>query len=74
MRTRKRSDNSERTEGELLLEISHKLDILIGMTAIQGKEPKAQIKILTKLGLSSREIGGLLNIHPDSVRHSRSKS
>jgi hypothetical protein len=61
------------TEMDLLREISHKLDVLTGTMAIQGKEPAAQIRILTRLGLSSPEIGALLNMHPDSVRRARTK-
>lgn len=64
----------EPTEKELLREISGKLDRLAGMIAIQGKEFDSQVRILTKLGLSSFEIGALLDRHPDYVRGVRSKS
>lgn len=59
------------TELDLLREISHKLDVLAGIIAAQGKQPSAQIEILTRAGLTSPEIGALLNMHADSVRRLR---
>lgn len=68
-----RKVSSEKTEKDLLQEISAKLDRLTGVTAIQGKGLDAQIKILTALGLSSFEIGAILDKHPDYIREVRSK-
>ncbi len=62
-----------KTERDLLEEISRKLDRLIALQAIQGKDLDTQIDILTRVGLTSSEIGPLLGQHPDSVRRRRSK-
>ena len=64
---------AEMTEKDLLAEISRKLDRLIGIIAIQGKDVSTQIKILTDLGLPSTEIGPLLGIRPGSVRARRAR-
>ena len=63
--------SQQQTEVELLREISHKLDMLMGAIAIQGKEPRTQVSILTKLGLSGPEIGALIDKNPDAVRQLR---
>ena len=70
---RTRSGKAALTELDLLREISHKLDVLAGMIAAQGKEPAVQIRILTRVGVPSSEIGALLNMRADSVRHSRTR-
>jgi hypothetical protein len=62
-----------KSEREFLAEISRKIDRLIGVLSIQGKDVDAQIDILTKLGFKSREIGPLVGQHPDSVRRARSR-
>ena len=64
---------ANRTERELLQEISLKLDRLAGLLAIQGKDLVVQVRILSKLGLPSPEIGGLLNVNADYVRQLRTK-
>ena len=71
---KKAKAGQNQTEQDLLLrEISHKLDVLIGTMAVQGKESATQIRILTKLGLTSKEIGALLNLHADYVRRARTR-
>ena len=50
----------EKSEKELLEEISSKLDKLIGISAIQGKEKDDQIRILKKLGFQAAEIEKLV--------------
>lgn len=62
-----------KSETELLQEISHKLDTLIGTLAIQGKEPREQVGILTKLGLTGPEIGTLIGKTANAVRLLRLK-
>lgn len=76
MATRKRPSgraSGELSEKEILLDISHKLDVLTGIIAIQGKGLGDQIRTLTGLGLSSSEIGLLVAKHPDYVRSVRSR-
>ena len=46
----------------LLSEISGKLDKIIGILAIQGKDEDAQIRILKKLGFQAVEIEKLLGV------------
>ena len=55
------SENKKTTE-ELLEEISKKLDKIISILAIQGKDEDTQIRILKKLGYNSIEIEKLLGI------------
>lgn len=64
---------AEKTERDLLEEISLKLDRLAGLLAIQGKDLVAQVRILSKAGLPSREIGALLNLNADYIRRLRTK-
>lgn len=64
---------ADKSEKELLEEISGKLDRLIALQATQGQDHDTRIKILTKMGLSSREIGLLLGQRADSVRHRRTR-
>jgi len=52
----------EKTEKDLLAEISQKLDKIIALLAIQGKDENTQIRILKKLGFDAEEIGKLLGI------------
>ena len=52
-----------KSEKELLEEISGKLDKIIGVLAIQGKEEDTQIRILKKLGFQPEEVGKLLGIN-----------
>lgn len=68
-----RGASQQQTEVELLHEISHKLDMLMGSIAIQNKDARTQVRILTKLGLSGPEIGALLDKNPDAVRQLRAR-
>ena len=69
----KKQKQIELTEKDLLWQISRKLDVLAGVIGIQGKDTRTQVTILTRLGLSSPEIGALLNLRAESVRRLRSK-
>lgn len=62
-----------KTELELLREIKGRLDRILGVLAVQGKDRASQVKILTGLGLSSQEIGELVGIRAESVRRMRSR-
>lgn len=53
-------------------EILDKLDKIIGLLAIQGKEKKDQIKILDSLGFTSKFISALTNIPEGTVGRIRS--
>ena len=64
--------NKEKSEKELLEEISKKLDKLIGILAIQGKDKDEQIKILKKLKFTSEETGNLLGLTDTAVRMRKS--
>jgi len=52
----------KKSSEELLEEISEKLDKIVALIAIQGKEEDAQIRILKKLGMKSEEVGDLLGV------------
>jgi len=62
----------EKSEKELLEEISGKLDKLIGILAIQGKNEDDTIKILKKLGFTSEETGTLVGLTDAAVRMRKS--
>ena len=69
---------SKINEQKLLSEINEKLGILIVLTAMNISTNKEidtsqKVKMLTKAGLTSTEIGEILGIHPDTVRHLRSE-
>jgi len=61
----------ERSERQILEEISTKLERLLAVVAVQGRDADIQIRVLTKAGFSSSEIGALLGMHPTDVRHRR---
>jgi len=63
----------QRTEKALLLEISKKLDRLIGILAIQGKDRDDKIKILVSLGFSNSEISRLIGVPKGTVDSIRAK-
>lgn len=67
--------SKEKTEKELLKEISEKLDKIIALIAMQGKDVDTQIKILRGLKLEWSEIGRLVGIKGSvaQVRYSRNK-
>jgi len=58
----------EKSEKEILQEISEKLDKIIGLIATQNKPRIEQLKILDGLGFSSVNIGKMLGIHDGTVR------
>lgn len=62
------------TEKELLREISEKLDKLIGVIAIQGKNKDEQVKILVSLGFTNAEISKLTSMPKGTVDTIRAKS
>lgn len=64
--------NGEKTEKELLQEISGKLDKAIALLAMQGKSNGESLKILSGLGLTSTEIGLLLGKPPGTIRRLKS--
>jgi len=72
MKTGARSLTHKRDPSEILEEINRKFDKLLALIACQGKPTNTQIQILTKAGLTGEEIGGLLGISGDAVRHRRS--
>ncbi len=53
---------------ELLEEINEKLNKLVAISAIQGKETNIQIKILNDHGFTWEEIGKLVGLTPDVAR------
>jgi DNA-directed RNA polymerase specialized sigma24 family protein len=56
------------TEIELLVEINKKLDRLIGICAIQGKDEERQAKILKSLGFTYKEISNLTGIAEGTLK------
>lgn len=60
---------NKKSERELLEEISKKLDKLIGILAIQGKNEDEQIRILKVLGFTSKQTGNLVGIEESTIRH-----
>ena len=56
------------TEIEILKNIEKKLDRLTGIMAIQGKELKTQVQILTTMGFNSSEVASLIGATPENVR------
>ena len=57
----------EKTERQLLAEISEKLDNLIGIVAIQGRDKEEQVKILTSLEFSNALISKVAGIPKGTV-------
>jgi hypothetical protein len=68
---RRRAEDKDKTERQLLSEISAKLDRVAALIAIQNKEPAAQIRVLSKMGIPSGDIGALLDRSPATIRWSR---
>lgn len=58
----------DKTELEILGEISEKLDRLIGLFAIQGKAESKQIEILRGMGYDWDCIGSIVGLKPDTAR------
>ena len=59
----------EKSEKELLKEISEKLDKIIALIVMQGKDVDTQIKILRGLKLEWDEIGGQYCIKSWQIRY-----
>lgn len=59
----------EKTERELLADISKKLDHVIGLLTIQqhDDDENAKIKLLYGLGIEPATIGAILGMSPDAV-------
>lgn len=66
----------DKTERELLVEISQKLDRLVAVTAAQGKDADTQIGILRGFGFDWTFIGSFIGLQPEAarMRHTRSKN
>jgi hypothetical protein len=66
----------DRTDRDLLAEISGKIDRMIGLLATQGREKNEQIRVLRKLGFDWKTIGDMtgVNEHAGRMRHSRRSS
>ena len=54
--------NEPTPEVVLLTDINRKLDMLIGLAAIRGKEKDDQVKILTEIGLTNIDISKLIGL------------
>ena len=65
--------SNQLTEISVLLEISKKLDDLITLFAVQGKEKDDQIKIMVSKGYSNSQISVLLGIPKGTVDVIRAK-
>ena len=63
---------SNKTETQLLEEISDRLNQMVGLIAIQGKPQDDQIDILTTLGFDSTRVGLFVGMSGDAVRKRRS--
>jgi len=53
---------------ELLDESNKKLDKIIGLLAVQGKDEDKQIKVLVGLGFTSKEVGVLIGKSAGAIR------
>jgi hypothetical protein len=61
-----------RSETELLSELNKKLDQVIALLAVQGRNPDEQIRMLYEFGYDSTFIGKVLGRDPSAVRHAKS--
>ena len=64
---------AEKTERELLSEVSNKLDRIIGLLAIQDKDEDTKIRILYGLGFDAPSIGSLVGLSANAVRVRKSR-
>lgn len=64
---------SDKSEKQLLEEINDKLNMLIGLNAIQDKHKADQIKILTSMGFTNAEISKLTGIPKGTVDTTRAR-
>lgn len=62
------------TELELLTEISSKLDHVIALMVIAGKEQDNQIKILREFGHDWPTVGKFIGLKPDTARIQASRA
>lgn len=58
----------DKREIQLLTEISRKLDQLIGIHAIQGREQDEQIEILRGMGLNWDFVCGVVGLKPAAAK------
>jgi len=65
---------TNKTEHELLSDISEKIDRAIGLLAIRDKNEDEKVRILYGLGLDAPPIGALLGLSPDAVRQRKSRA
>jgi hypothetical protein len=63
----------EKTERELLHEISERLNKIIGLLAIEGKSQNHQIEILSALGFDSKTTGLFVGLSGDAVRQRKTQ-
>lgn len=63
----------EKTELELLTEISERLNKILGLLAIDGKGQNQQIEILSGLGFDSKTTGLFVGLSSDAVRQRKSQ-
>ena len=66
--------DENKSERDLLADISAKLDRVAALIAIQGKEQDEQISVLTSLGFDSKAIGLFVGISGDAVRKRRTRN
>lgn len=60
--------SKEKTEIELLAEINEKLDKMMSVMAIQGKDIDVQIEILHGFGWKWEDVGKFVGIKGDAVK------
>jgi hypothetical protein len=63
----------EKTERELLQEISEGLNKIIGLLVIEGKTQNQQIKLLSGLGFDSKTTGLFVGLSGDAVRQRKTQ-
>lgn len=63
-----KAKNDIKSDNELLQEISVKLDQVIAMMAIDGKDQNQQIAILRSFNMDWKTIGLLVGLKPDAAR------
>ena len=75
MEKKEKTPKKEKSEIELLTEISEKIDKLTALSAIQGREEERQTKILRSLGSTYEEISKLTGISKGTllIRNFRKK-
>lgn len=63
----------DKTEKQILEEINEKLNKLIALSAVQGKNKQEQVKILSSIGFTNVEISKLTGIPKGTVDFTRAK-